>query len=215
MPTRRFENLEPERKAAILDAAQSEFTLSGYEGASLNKIIADAGISKGSFYYYFEDKADLYITTLERVIMKFTEHAGGGYKGEFSDDFWSDIEDMMRQGYTAIREAPELMQFFRGVMHLSTHVLHHPALQLQIDRLNEMFAGIVQRGQEMGVLRTDVPLGLLVNVVSAAGEGIDRWTFETYETLSDADIEWLVGFAMDIMKKIAGSESTLHPREEI
>ncbi len=50
-----------ERKQELLDAALAEFSQKSYEEASINRIIADAGISKGTFYYHFKDKADLYL----------------------------------------------------------------------------------------------------------------------------------------------------------
>ncbi len=50
-----------ERKQELLDAALAEFSQKSYEEASVNRIIADAGISKGTFYYHFKDKADLYL----------------------------------------------------------------------------------------------------------------------------------------------------------
>ena len=48
-----------ERRAEILDSAQKQFFLKGYETASVNEIIEAAGISKGTFYHYFESKDEL------------------------------------------------------------------------------------------------------------------------------------------------------------
>ena len=56
MPTRRYTNLDPETKSKLLEASIDEFAEKGYNDASLNAIIKAAGISKGSLYYYFEDK---------------------------------------------------------------------------------------------------------------------------------------------------------------
>jgi len=54
-----------ERKTELLDAALQEFTSKSYEDASLNAIIKNAGISKGTFYYHFADKQALYLFLLE------------------------------------------------------------------------------------------------------------------------------------------------------
>ncbi|MEU1482678.1 TetR/AcrR family transcriptional regulator [Streptomyces sp. NPDC005752] len=43
----------------ILDAAGQEFEARGYGGASVNRIIAAAGATKGAFYYHFTSKQDL------------------------------------------------------------------------------------------------------------------------------------------------------------
>lgn len=54
-----------ERKNELLEAALDEFTRKNYESASLNTIIKNAGISKGTFYYHFQDKEALYLLLLE------------------------------------------------------------------------------------------------------------------------------------------------------
>lgn len=59
MPTQRFYNLTESKKNTIIRAAKHEFSRALYSEASINKIIQEAGISRGSFYTYFEDKEDL------------------------------------------------------------------------------------------------------------------------------------------------------------
>ncbi len=49
------------RKNELIEAALDEFSVHSYQNASLNKIIKNAGISKGKFYYHFEDKKALYL----------------------------------------------------------------------------------------------------------------------------------------------------------
>lgn len=59
MPTERFFNLSEDKKKRIIDASLKEFSRVPFEEISINRIIQDAGISRGSFYQYFEDKTDL------------------------------------------------------------------------------------------------------------------------------------------------------------
>ena len=56
----RFAKLAPAQQQAILGAALDEFAAHGFHDASLNRIIDAAGISKGSMYYYFDGKEDLF-----------------------------------------------------------------------------------------------------------------------------------------------------------
>ena len=56
----RFAKLPPAQQQAILRAALDEFAAHGFHDASLNRIIDAAGISKGSMYYYFDGKEDLF-----------------------------------------------------------------------------------------------------------------------------------------------------------
>ena len=64
MPRPRFARLTAAKRERIMEAAAKEFAAHGYEGATLNRILVEAGISKGAAYYYFDDKADLYLTAL-------------------------------------------------------------------------------------------------------------------------------------------------------
>ena len=58
--TSKFENVEVEKKRVILNAALKEFADKGYEQASTNQIVKDAGIGKGMLFYYFTSKKKLY-----------------------------------------------------------------------------------------------------------------------------------------------------------
>jgi AcrR family transcriptional regulator len=60
MPKPTFENLPEEKRRRLLDLAVEEFTEHPYAQASLSRIVARAGIAKGSIYQYFDDKLDLY-----------------------------------------------------------------------------------------------------------------------------------------------------------
>ena len=60
MPSSTFLNLPAEKQEKLLEAATREFTRKPFNEASINQIIKDAGIPRGSFYMYFADKEDLF-----------------------------------------------------------------------------------------------------------------------------------------------------------
>lgn len=55
-----FKNLNETKQKRILNAALREFAENGYDYASTNRIIKNAGIGKGMLFYYFNNKKDLY-----------------------------------------------------------------------------------------------------------------------------------------------------------
>ena len=59
MPSQRFMRLPEEKRQVIWEAAMDEFLHQPFEKVSINRIIKEAGISRGSFYTYFEDKREL------------------------------------------------------------------------------------------------------------------------------------------------------------
>lgn len=65
MPTSTFEQLPPDKRRRIIELARAEFAEHPYGLASLSRIVAQAGIAKGSMYQYFADKRELYLFILE------------------------------------------------------------------------------------------------------------------------------------------------------
>jgi len=49
----------------ILQSAVELFLEKGYEATSVNDICKHAGVSKGSFYHYFETKQVLFLSLME------------------------------------------------------------------------------------------------------------------------------------------------------
>src|SRR3954451_11744552 len=112
----RFSRLPPEQQRRIVDAALEEFAAHGFHDASLNRVIESAGISKGSMYYYFDGKEDLYAhvarVELERLIVRV-----GPFETPAASDpdaFWSALEDYYLRLMSALGGAPRLAALLRG-----------------------------------------------------------------------------------------------------
>ncbi len=73
MPSERFKRLSVEKQKKIRDACLAEYTRTTIEKASLNRMIEDAGISRGSFYTYFDSKWDVLGYLCEDFINEFYE----------------------------------------------------------------------------------------------------------------------------------------------
>ncbi len=58
MPRPTFFNLPAEKQEQVFRAAVEEFATHPYGAAAVNRIVARAGIAKGSFYQYLEDKGE-------------------------------------------------------------------------------------------------------------------------------------------------------------
>ncbi|AOM82157.1 TetR/AcrR family transcriptional regulator [Salisediminibacterium beveridgei] len=62
-----FYNLAYTKQERIINAAMKEFVDNGFVKASTNNIVRHAGISKGSLFYYFQNKKDLYFFLIEHT----------------------------------------------------------------------------------------------------------------------------------------------------
>lgn len=73
MPKQTFFNLPEDKRQQIVRIAIDEFADNDYAKASISRIVARAGIAKGSFYQYFEDKDDLYGYLISLIAAKKAE----------------------------------------------------------------------------------------------------------------------------------------------
>lgn len=87
MPTSTFNNLPQEKKDMILAAARKEFARVPFNEASINKIIQDAKIPRGSFYMYFKDKKDLLYCLLSEYATQMNDRAEKAHKNSNGDIF--------------------------------------------------------------------------------------------------------------------------------
>ena len=61
MPQQRSE----ETRARILDAAVRRFAVVGYDGASVDDICSEAGVSKGAFYHHYPTKQAIFLALMQ------------------------------------------------------------------------------------------------------------------------------------------------------
>ena len=87
LPTSTFYNLPQEKQKMILAAARKEFARVTFNEASINKIIQDAKIPRGSFYMYFKDKKDLLYCLLAEYVAQTSERAEKILRESNSDIF--------------------------------------------------------------------------------------------------------------------------------
>ena len=68
----------PEKRAQILRGAGEVFAADGYQGASMARIAAIAGVSKGTLYNYFDTKAALFSSYVEDECARNLSHVFDG-----------------------------------------------------------------------------------------------------------------------------------------
>lgn len=116
MPTERFYHLPEVKKAVIREAAIEEFSRVPFEKASINKIIQNAGISRGSFYTYFEDKRDvlryIFSDTADRLKDSWTESIRKN-----DGDIWIASDELLEKGMRYVEEQMgAMLQMAQNIM---------------------------------------------------------------------------------------------------
>ena len=84
-----FYNLPEEKRQRVIDAIMHEFASSTTEKVSINRIVKTAGISRGSFYQYFDDKVDLVEVLTKSFIDLSIDQAYKALKDSNGDIFYT------------------------------------------------------------------------------------------------------------------------------
>ncbi|HTL42203.1 MAG TPA: TetR/AcrR family transcriptional regulator [Pseudolysinimonas sp.] len=201
MPRPRFDKLTAGQQAAILEAAAAEFAAHGYAGASLNRIIDAAKISKGSMYYYFDDKEDLYAHVLRREIVGLVERTGPVPVPDTPDpeEFWRVLTEAYLGLLRVMRDSPRTATLLRGWLSAAPG----PGLDAaQHDAEREVLPWIAQTlaaGRRAGAVRDDLPDGLLIALAMGIGQAIDVWLIT--QPPDDAELPQIVNQMMDLMRR--------------
>lgn len=92
MPKETFYRLPDEKRERIMAAAEREFLENSFEAASINRIIKEVAIPRGSFYQYFEDKKDIFL-----YIVSTHKNEAFGFVESFIKDSDGDVFSFMRK----------------------------------------------------------------------------------------------------------------------
>lgn len=116
MPKQTFFNLTQDKRERILRAAQRVFAATAYRRVTIDSLVDEANIPKGSFYQYFHDKDDLYIHLFaqlglekERILRKTLEANG-------DRSFLEQMNALLREGIAFERSGERLGELYGRFM---------------------------------------------------------------------------------------------------
>ena len=201
MPRPRFHKLSPEQQQAILRVSLDEFATHGFNAASLNRIIDAAGISKGSMYYYFDGKEELYAHVARGELGRLFESAGPFPVPSTRDPdaFWSTLEDYYRRIMVAFAASPKLAALARDWLLSSASPRLQQAQKEMEGALVPWFEQALAVGQRARAVRKDVPARLLIAVVFGMGQAMDTWLLT--QDLDRGNVRHLVRMFIGMMRR--------------
>ncbi len=174
-PTPRGRTRDPEGTRALLVAnAFHEIHAHGYAGASLDRILASSGVTKGALYHHFKSKADLLHAVIDdavrpMVLDRWLEPLSA------SDD---PIRTLAESTRTMMMEAtPEEMCCGCPLNNLTQELAGvDEDIRKHLDRIaDDWRAGIraaFERGQEAGNVRTEVDVAAIASLGFATYQGL-------------------------------------------
>lgn len=195
------------RRNEILQAARKVFSLKGYESATLDDIAAEAELSKGAIYLYFNSKADLFLSTfemgMEQVVSITLESISKNI-----DDPIAGIKEMIERQLTFCEENIDLFKIMssEGVkieLHqemAKTRDFHQRigGIMMQSSRI---LANYIESGIHNGIFKNVPPMDAAFALRSLVQGFAFKWIMEPEDGKLSDKAEFITTLFLEGLKK--------------
>jgi len=166
MPKETFFNLPEAKRKAILDAALEEFAAYPYDQASVNRIVARAGIPKGSFYQYFENKKDLYLYLLQQSGEVKFAYLTPILNDPAGRDFFTLLRDLYAAGIQFAVENPRYAALGKRLMASRGTPIYAEVMEANTAAASEFFESLLRAAIEQGEVRVDIDVPMFAHLIA-------------------------------------------------
>jgi TetR/AcrR family transcriptional regulator len=192
----KFMSLDSEKQDRIINAAIKEFAQKGYNSASTNEIVKEAGISKGLLFHYFQSKKQLFFFLFDYCY------------NLVADEFYKKVDLTERDFFKRIRQSvhikmdlqtkyPDILTFIQEAF-----MQDSPEIKDEFEKkkqeLNAVNIGIIYDGIDLSKFRDDVDVQKILKVIS--------WTFEKMSDEEFLKAKMVPGHKIDYEKVFLEAE---------
>ncbi len=168
-----------ERRLEIVQTAERLFREVGFAKCSVDMIIREMGVAKGTFYYYFKSKEEVLSAIVDHTLDQIVEQAQ-----QVADDLsltaLAKMELLLSNSH--IGDEDERDSDIASMMHMPENRELHEVSNIQsILRLSPVFAAIVEQGNREGVFACDRPLETVQFLITGTQFLLDGGLFQFSE----------------------------------
>jgi AcrR family transcriptional regulator len=156
------------RRAEILDEAFRIFLERGYDNASLNDVISEAGLSKGMFYHHFQSKEALLLALFERASDETYEALRPIIDEPGTDPLRRLQRVLDRSAQVRLEQAEATRAVFAAFHKPESAHLYDGISRAWMERFKPVLVSIIDEGVEKGVFETFDPDGVAQMVLEHA-----------------------------------------------
>ncbi|MDR1873525.1 MAG: TetR/AcrR family transcriptional regulator [Synergistaceae bacterium] len=195
-----------------MEAAIEEFAERGFDAASYNKIIERSGLSKGTVYYYFDNKDSLLATVIEEICQRFLRTVGDLRLPETKEEYWATAWEYHQRTIRFFSENPLPGRVMFRLSQNEPFFDEH--LRGAHDRATQFMSALIVRGQEIGAVRNDLPMETIERLMHAMGRVLSSDIVEDRDLSREneeirARIEKFMKMMHDLSKRILTPEEDL------
>ncbi len=165
-------------------------------------------MSKSSFYHYFRNKQDLFTQILNDALLPILSARSSFDVSQLDrENFWPVITVMADELSRMADRSPQLVtvgrMFYRCHENPDERALTHEIMQISLDWLRDL----IKRGQQLGLLRQDLPENLIIDMVVSLAMSMDRWFLEHWDEMDDRLRRTLNDKAIDLFRRLLAPET--------
>lgn len=160
MPKDTFYNLSDDKKRKIFDAAVLEFSTRRFSEASINQIIKTAGIPRGSFYQYFNNKEDIFLYMFEEILKQKREIILHTEALDLDADVFESCLQTTRASFEWSKVKPEYSQISM-LMEIDTSEFITKLRASSAEGLKRL----IERDKERGLIKSEIDSELVVDMI--------------------------------------------------
>ena len=156
------------RRREILTGARTCFARHGYEGATVRRLEEEIGLSRGAIFHHFRDKDSLFLAVAEddaaTMVATVAEHG-----------LVQVMRDLLHRA-DVDGAVPDVTGWLGSQLEVSRRLRTDPEFAKRWAARSDAVAAAtrerLQRQLEAGVLRADVPIGVLAQFLELAYDGL-------------------------------------------
>lgn len=158
------------RRSQILEAALWCFAHQGYHQTTMDDIVEESRLSKGTLYWYYESKREIFLSVMEKWLGEW----GKSLRNSFSPQD-PPAEKLRKVNQVMIRSGLELRDLLPVVMEFWSRATQDKTikkmLRAMFEEYSSLISGILQEGISRGEFR-EANIHHLASILVAAYDGL-------------------------------------------
>jgi len=185
--TEEFKKLNDEKKEKILNAAFKEFGEQGYEKASTNNIVKEAGISKGILFYYFNNKNELFNDLID-ISLEIMNDDFFVFIDENQTDFIEKLRQLSILKFAINQKNPFLFQFAKKIYIDNISQLSDEIIE-KFSQITKLFMAKLYVNIDESLFKPNIPKDYAMKMIQWCMSGYENELTEKLKNLNLAETD--------------------------
>lgn len=186
-------------RLSLLEAGKTVFEKQGYFDARVSDIVAEAGISHGSFYTYFSSRQDLFEEIMRGIGESMAEAVSHRPEDEPGNTFVN-LENANRRYLEVHRKHMKMMVLYEQLASMddAIHALRVEARRRHIGRVSTTISRLQQRGDADPSIDAESTAAALVSMLSSFAYWAWELGYDLEQTVTTVSMIWARGIGMPV-----------------